>query len=112
MRIFNRICKILTDSPTIPGANPELGDIARDRISGFEGVVVGVVKYQFNEDRIGIQPEMLINGAPAAVGYFDHSGVEVVEKYGMPSRMPPPQMIDFGVRVTDMVTGISGIVQG
>lgn len=111
MRIFNRICKIFTDSPTFPDANPELCDIARDRISGFEGVVVGIVKYQFNEDRIGIRPEMLIKGAPAAVEYFDDSAVEVVEKCGMPSRVPPPQRISFGVRVTDMVTGISGIVQ-
>lgn len=112
MRIFNRICKFFTDSPTFPDSNPELGDIARDRISGFEGVVVGVVRYQFNEDRIGIRPEMLINGAPAEVQYFDRSGVEVVEKQAMPHQDPPPQRIDFGVRVTDMVTGISGIVQG
>lgn len=90
-----------------------LGDIGRCRISGFEGVVVCVASYQFNEDRVGLVPQYLVGGTPVAVQWFDRSMVDCIER-GVVFAAPGQKMqvIDFGVEARDKVGGFVGVVQG
>ena len=58
-----------------------LGDLARDRITGFEGIVFSRTAYLTGCDRVGLQPMSLDNdGMPKKPDTFDIMEVEVVEK--------------------------------
>jgi hypothetical protein len=56
-----------------------LGDKAKDRISGFEGVVVAVTEWLNGCRRITIQPEALHEGKPIESSTFDAEQVARVE---------------------------------
>lgn len=94
------------------GGRVWLGDVGRCKISGFEGVVIGVASYQFNEERVGLLPQYLVSGAPVAVQWFDRSMVGCVERGVVDAPAQKMQAIDFGVEARDKVSGLVGIVQG
>jgi len=55
-----------------------LGDFARDRLTGFEGVVIGVTQWLNACRHIGIKPEGLDkDGKPRETQWFDEPQVEV-----------------------------------
>ena len=56
----------------------KLGDKARDRISGFKGVVVAITEWLNGCQRITIQPEELKDGEPVENYTFDAEQIEVV----------------------------------
>lgn len=59
----------------------DLGDKVRDRISGFEGVVIGVTEWLYNCRRPIVQPFTVdSNGKPVASESFDEPQLEVLEK--------------------------------
>jgi hypothetical protein len=60
----------------------ELGDIARDRITGFEGVVVCVDKWLHGCVRMVLQPRELKDGNPIDSHSFDEPQLELVSKKG------------------------------
>jgi hypothetical protein len=49
----------------------ELGDVARDSITGFEGVVFARVEYLFGCVRFSLQPQALHDGKPIESQTFD-----------------------------------------
>lgn len=56
----------------------QLGDLAQDTLSGFEGVVVGVTLWLHACRQIGLKPEGLDNdGKPRAIEWFDEPQIEV-----------------------------------
>ncbi len=55
-----------------------LGDRARDTITGFQGIVIGITDWLANCRRIGIQPEELKDGKPLEAVWFDEPHVELV----------------------------------
>lgn len=58
----------------------QLGDRVRDRISGFEGVVVGVTEWLYNCRRPIVQPSTVgTNGKPIESQSFDEPQLEVLE---------------------------------
>ncbi len=58
-----------------------LGDIARDVITGFEGVVVADSEYIYNCKRLSLQPQKLgPNGQPVETNSFDIDSLELVKK--------------------------------
>ena len=60
----------------------ELGDIARDRLTGFEGVVVASTEWLYGCRRLTIQPQTLKDGKPLDTATFDEPQVELVgEKF-------------------------------
>lgn len=66
--------------PAIDGVI-ELGDLARDRITGFEGVVVAATKWLENCDRIMLQPQKIkSDGSPHSPQSFDLPSCELIEK--------------------------------
>ena len=58
----------------------ELGDRAKDKITGFEGIVIGKTRWLYGCDRITIQPEDTKDGKPIDAATFDEPQVEVVRR--------------------------------
>ncbi len=58
----------------------ELGDTARDTITGFEGVVVGHTQWIHGCVRLTIQPRTMKDGKPIDPMSFDEPQLELVSK--------------------------------
>ena len=56
----------------------ELGDVARDSITGFEGVVVARHEYQYGCVRFSVQPKALHDGKPVDAQVFDEPQLVLV----------------------------------
>lgn len=57
----------------------QLGDRARDRITGLTGIVIGRTTWLRNCDRLTLQPEDLHDGRPVDVVSFDEPDLELIE---------------------------------
>jgi len=72
---------------------PKLGEKARHKISGFEGIVTGHAEYLTGCDRYQLLPEGVDkDGKPREAEWFDDStleGVAKTKKNGGPSSNPP-----------------------
>lgn len=55
-----------------------LGDVARDTITGFSGVVVCVAKWLHGCERLTLQPQELRDGKPVDLQTFDRPQLELV----------------------------------
>ena len=58
---------------------PELGDRVKDRVTGFTGIVVCRAQWLNGCDRLGVQPEKLIDGKPGEIQHFDAPQCDVVK---------------------------------
>jgi hypothetical protein len=59
----------------------QLGDKVRDRISGFEGIVIGITEYLYGCRRPFVQPTTLTSdGKPLGAEAFDEPQLEVLER--------------------------------
>lgn len=56
----------------------KLGDEARDKITGFKGIVIAITNWLNGCQRISIQPQELKDGKPIDAHVFDAEQVEVV----------------------------------
>jgi len=62
------------------GKGIDLGDVARDRITGFTGVVVASYRFLHGCERLCLQPRELKDGKPLDTATFDVPQLELVEK--------------------------------
>lgn len=61
----------------------QLGDVARDSVTGFEGVVVAYCEWLNGCARLTVQPQKLqADGAPVGMQTFDLPQLELVRKAG------------------------------
>lgn len=60
----------------------ELGDEAKDKITGYSGIVVAITEWLHACRRITIQPKEMKDGQPAGNYTFDEPQVELVQKKG------------------------------
>lgn len=59
----------------------ELGDLVKDRITGFKGVAVGVTTWLFGCSRVIVQPQGLTkDGKTFESQSFDEPQLEIVKK--------------------------------
>lgn len=58
----------------------DLGDVARDKITGFTGVVVCRSKWLHGCERLVLQPRELKDGKPIESAAFDEPQLELVER--------------------------------
>lgn len=68
------------------------GDVVKDKVSGFEGVITGVTFYQNGCKKVVIEPQKLQeNGAPIEAQWFDEQRVAKIPtaKGGGPMILPP-----------------------
>lgn len=59
---------------------PKLGDYAKDKITGFEGVTTAKATYLTGCARYHVQPQELRDGKPVEGIYFDEDQLEVTQK--------------------------------
>lgn len=89
------------------------GDLARDRITGFVGIVVCIAHYQYNQDRVGLKPRDLVNGVPGETLWFDTGLVEVVKSNAVPATpLDKSDPLEYGTKAKDKISGFSGVVTG
>lgn len=79
-----------------------LGQAARDKLTGFEGIIVAKVHYLNGCIRCGLQAKSLENDKPIDLEYFDENQLETAEggvdpkqfsmsnEPGGPHTNPPP----------------------
>jgi hypothetical protein len=58
----------------------ELGDKVKDKVSGFNGVVVSKTKYLNGCCRVGVKPQSLEKGSTIDEEWFDVGQLEIVDK--------------------------------
>jgi hypothetical protein len=89
----------------------EQGDLAKEVITGFTGVVKGIQTCMHNCDRIGLQPQELKDGNPIDTTFFDAPGVVLVKKRVVETIIPAtPMIFNYGDTVADTLTDFKGIV--
>jgi len=86
------------------------GSKIRDKISGFEGVVVAVGTWMAGCARVLVHPQTIKDGRPADGQWFDLAQTEFVETL-LPYK-ETPCVFKFGDQVTDPICGFKGIVTG
>jgi hypothetical protein len=58
----------------------QLGDVVKDRISGFSGVVIGITQWMYGCRRISVQPQELKDGKPIEHVGFDEPQLVLLER--------------------------------
>ena len=58
----------------------ELGDLVRDVVTGFEGVVVARTEWMYGCVRLTLQAKALHDGKPVETCTFDEPGCALVER--------------------------------
>lgn len=90
----------------------KLGDIAKDKITGFQGVVTGRSRYLTNIDRWTLQPQVIKDGKAVESQTFDENRVEFVAHTKL--RITPvnygAEPVALGDTVKLHITGIKGVV--
>lgn len=61
-------------------AKINLGDVARDTVTGFEGLVVGRHEYLHGCVRLQLQPRELKDGKPIDACSFDEPQLDIVKR--------------------------------
>lgn len=91
----------------------EMGDIAKDDLTGFEGVVISRVHWLSNCDRLTLQPKGLKDGKPQDAVCFDITHCELISKAAhKPAVIAGDQRthIALGDTAEDEITGFQGVV--
>jgi hypothetical protein len=90
----------------------KLGDIARDTITGFEGVAIARSTALNNCPRWTLQPQEVKDGVATESRSFDEPNVEFVRGTDIPTIacVRPEEPAELGDTVRDLVTGLEGVV--
>jgi len=61
-------------------ADPTVGDMVRERITGFTGIVTAITTWLNGCKRCGVQPVGLHEGKPIEAEWYDLEQVDVIER--------------------------------
>lgn len=65
----------------------KLGDVVKDRITGYKGTVVAKTLWLYGCIRVGVQSKRMKDGKPVEAQWFDEGQVDVLSKaLGGPNR--------------------------
>lgn len=87
----------------------QLGDKVRDKITGFEGIVVSHTVFVAGCERVGVQSQELHEGKPVSVQMFDVPNLTILEKNAFKVPEINDGTVQLGDRVRDTVTNFKGI---
>lgn len=92
----------------------EMGDIAKDDLTGFEGVVIGRTHWLSNCDRLTLQPQALgSDGQPMKSNSFDITHCQLVRKGAVvatPFQGDMHPELALGDTARDTITGFEGVI--
>lgn len=100
------------ETPYRAPGKADIGDMARDTLTGFEGLVVGRTSFLGRVDQLYIRPRALKDGKPVKGQGFDEQLVEFVSKGDIPITAPvrAKQHVELGDTVRDPITKLEGTV--
>lgn len=89
----------------------KFGDIAKDKITGFTGVVIARTMWINNCDRLTLQPREVKDGKPIACSSFDEPNLEFVESTEIKVfKVRRPEVpIELMDTVKDSLTNLTGV---
>lgn len=58
----------------------ELGAEAKDKITGFQGIITGRVEYLYGCNQYGLNPKIRKDGKLGDICYFDEGRIEIIGK--------------------------------
>ncbi len=64
----------------------QLGQKAKDKITGFEGILIAKVTYLYGCDQYGVTPEAR-DGKTGDTQYFDEGRIEIIGKGVLPEEV-------------------------
>jgi len=79
------------------------GDLVKDKITGFEGIVVARTEWLYQCVRISVQPQSLHDGKPIDCQTFDEEQLEVLEE-----RKFFPPLLERAQQVWDKLASVTG----
>lgn len=65
----------------------ELGQEAKDKITGFKGILTSRVEYLTGCNQYGITPKMGADGKPGEVNYYDEGRIEITGRGILPKEV-------------------------
>lgn len=91
---------------------PQLGDVVRCRITGYQGVVLARTDWMNNCPRLTVQAREVKDGKPVDACAFDEPDLDFVEASSLEIIPParPKRPLELGDTAKDRVTGLEGIV--
>lgn len=87
------------------------GSSVLDKVTGFKGVVIYRVEHMNNCVRYGVQPVVDKKGQLPENKVFDGPNLEIVAppKDGLPPTTETPNTFELGVKVKDILSGLTGV---
>jgi hypothetical protein len=100
--------------PTIDGEVLQRGWKVRDQFTGFTGIIDSFAELRNGSVQVQIQPKCSDDKLDTVpdLQSFDAFQLEILERTA-PSGLPAPDLpfaVDLGEKVTDPVTGVSGVI--
>ena len=91
----------------------KLGMVAKDKITGFKGVVDHIVYYPYSCRQVCIKSQKLDkDGSTIEAEMFDEPQLEIINKKPIILSSISEQKFEFGQKVKDRYTGFTGKVAG
>lgn len=90
--------------------NVRLGDKVKDKISGFEGIVMGIHHWRDGTVDVNIYPEGLQNGEPIKPQVVEMAQVEITAQQALPAPEMPKPRFDLGATVRHNRLGFEGYI--
>lgn len=88
------------------------GDLAKDIVTGFAGIITSRTTWLHGCDRITITPNKLgSDGSPIKEETFDEQRIEVIKRGKVKAKQPDPEaLLPLGAEAKDTITGFTGII--
>lgn len=80
--MFKKIFKLKEENKNMI----KLGQKAKDKITGFEGIIIGKCEYLYGCNQYGITP-LAINGETKSTQWFDEGRIEIIGRGILPEEV-------------------------
>lgn len=88
----------------------KLGDLAKDSVTGFKGIVTEEIEMLYNCERVTLSPKVGDDGKIKVSNDFDLPGVKVLEEMVVDPVKPEKQIVHLGDKVKCRLTDLEGYV--
>ena len=88
------------------------GSSVRDKVTGFQGIVVSRVEHMHKCIRYGVQPVADKEGQLPTINYIDGPTLEIIAppRADLPPAIETTNAFKLGVKVKDILTGLTGVI--